>query len=176
MWSWWDIIHVGLSNSSVRYSLFKKLDCLSSWSHIFFSDVLQINSLWLILANLHICLWHIQQVLDLFEINLDHRNLDSELNVRRLFAYSAEHVWYYSWQDTLFYIVIVVRTDTCVSFPWWGLSICKYGAVKSFEGSLYHVFADFFVHLLLGWFFVEDSIISKFVLGLFILYLDCLLR
>ncbi len=176
MRSWWDIIHVGLGNSSVRDTLLKKLNCLCSWSNIFFSDVLQINSLWLILANLHICLWHIQQVLDLLKINLNHRNLDSELNERRLLADFAEHVWDYSGQNTLFFIVVVVRTDTCVSFPWWGLSVCKYGTVKSFERSLYHIFADFFVHLLLGWFFVKDSIKSKFVFGLFILYLDCLLR
>ena len=175
MRSWRNIIHIGLCNSPVHDPLLKEPNRLTCGSYILLSDILQINSLWLVLSYLHVSLWYIKQILYFLQVNLNHRYLDPELDVWRLLADFAEHVGYDSWKDALFGIVVVVWADACVRFSWRGLAIGENCPVESFKCALYNVFTNLFVDLLLSWLFIENTIESEFVLWLFVFNSNCFL-
>ena len=77
------LVHVGYPDGTVVVSDRHQLENLIFISHILFGDISNVDTLRFVLMNLKVSFRGVQKVLDLLQIDLHHRELDSEFNILR---------------------------------------------------------------------------------------------
>lgn len=139
-------IHVCCANRSVLTSLDQALVNLGLLANVNLSDILDVDALAPFLTDLQILRRRIDQIMDLFHVDLDHGDFYLEFHFLTRVTNLLENVADHAWNHTSLGLICDVRTQHGVRLARTGLSISEHCAIESlhyaFDNRLYSLLID----------------------------------
>jgi len=158
------LIHSCSSHCSILWACFEHLCHLFSATNIYFSCILNKNSLNFVFLYLQIGLTRIEEILYLFVINLKERNSDSEFDVVTRVKHKGKEVTCHPRNYTLLLVIFNYRWALhSKGLATGSLSIGKDGSIEALKHTLDDRFSDYIEDISLAILGSKDSIECKFM-------------
>ena len=134
----WLGVHVCAADCSVLVSEVQQTVHLRLFRHECFHDVFYVDAGLLVLSNLQIRLWGVQQVSDFLHVDFDHTDLHREFDLVRRGEDLPEHEAYHAWNHASFLGVVDGRPKHGMRLTRTGLPIGKDSAIEALHNTFAH--------------------------------------
>lgn len=168
VWPRRNIIHIRKSNHSITDSFFEYFHRLLGRRHVLFSNILNIHAFGLIFSYFQIIFAWFKKISNLLHVDLNHTNFYSKLDEIRAFSNSLEYRADASWKKSFIVNIFTIWSDTCISFSWRSLTICKDSSIDSLESWINNGFPNLFEYFCLSGLNLKNMIKPKIKILIFI--------